>query len=107
MVGHALGVIAGRHRDHAAPALFVTQLQEGVERAAFLERTRDLARLELEKHVTTGKVRERARAAGRRAHDTAAQALDCGLHGAALFGGGRNHRVCFGFWRKSASYDAG
>src|ERR1019366_2497353 len=42
MVGHALGVISGRGRDHALGTFFGTERKQFVQRAALFERTGSL-----------------------------------------------------------------
>src|SRR6185312_5984812 len=51
MIGDALGVIAGRHRGHAALLFVVAEREQLVERAALLERGGVLQILELEMDV--------------------------------------------------------
>jgi len=51
VIGDALRVVAGRHGDHAALALLVCELQQRVQRAAFLERGGELQVLELDPDV--------------------------------------------------------
>ena len=59
MIGHALRMVAGRHRDHAAPrACSAGQLHQAVERAALLERGGVLQVLELQPKLGAGDVRQ-------------------------------------------------
>ena len=60
MIGDGLRMIAGRCRDHSARALLGRQLQQFVERAAFLVGGGELQILELQPHLGAddfGKVR--------------------------------------------------
>ncbi|KAG0920185.1 hypothetical protein G6F32_015723 [Rhizopus arrhizus] len=61
MVSHALGMVAGRYRDHALGALFIGQGQHAVQRAAFLERSRELQVLELQPDLGAENVGQRFR----------------------------------------------
>ena len=65
VVGHALGMVAGRHRDHAlgAAAGDVHQLVAG---PALLERGGELQVLELQEHLCADDFRQRARFHARR-----------------------------------------
>ena len=60
VVRHALRVIAGRYRDHTAPALVFGQRQQPVQRTALLEAGGELEVLELEVHLGAGNLRQRA-----------------------------------------------
>jgi hypothetical protein len=60
MIGDALRVIAGRHCDHAARLLGVRQVHQLVQRAALLERGRELQVLELQPHGAAEHLRQRA-----------------------------------------------
>ena len=57
--GDALGVVAGGEGDHAAAALGFGDLQQGVHRAADLERAGALEVLALEPHLDPDPFRER------------------------------------------------
>ena len=74
VIGDALGVVAGRHGDHAALALVGRELQQRVERAALLERGGELQVLELDPDVGLGDARQRLAAQAGRAHDRAGDA---------------------------------
>ena len=71
VVGHALGVVAGRHGDHAACTLHRIERQQAVERAALLEARGELQVLELEPDLGTGDGRKRARMQAGRVLDLA------------------------------------
>ena len=60
---HRLGVVAGRHRDHAARALGRGQQRQAVGRAALLERAGDLQIVELQHDVDAGRTATRRTAA--------------------------------------------
>ena len=82
MIGNGLGVVAGRHGDHAAGALDVPERGELVERAALLERVGDLKVLVFDEHLGAGQRGELRRRQHRRAQhlagDGAARGLDVG-----------------------------
>ena len=82
MIGHRLGVIAGRHGDHAAAALVGGECGELHAGAAFLERVGDLQILVFHEHVGAGQRRQRRRRQYRRAQhmarDRAPGSLDIG-----------------------------
>ena len=59
VIGHALRMIAGRHRDHAAPALVGRQRQQSVERAALLEGRGELQVLEFEPEFAAADLAQR------------------------------------------------
>jgi hypothetical protein len=61
VVGHALGMVARAHGDHAARALPGAQLGQLVAGAAFLEGGGELQVLELEEDLRAGQLRQRAR----------------------------------------------
>jgi len=80
VVSDRLRVVAGAHRDDAAPALGLAQREELVQRTALLERGGELQVLELEEHlradearkcaaVHTGRLLDRSRDALRRGAD--------------------------------------
>ncbi len=56
VIGEALGMIARRRRDHALGARRVVELEQGVERAAFLIGRGELEVLELEIDRRAGQV---------------------------------------------------
>ena len=56
VIGKALGVVAGRHRNDTAFALVGIERQELVERTAFLERRGKLQILELEPDFSPGQL---------------------------------------------------
>jgi hypothetical protein len=74
MIGHALGMVAGRHSDDAALSFVGRELQQGVERAALLERGGELQVLELDPDVGLGDARQRLAPEARRVHHGAADA---------------------------------
>ena len=59
VIGHALRVVAGRRRDHALPALIGGQSRKPIERAALLERRRELQILEFEPDIGAGDLGQR------------------------------------------------
>ena len=59
VIGHALRVIAGRHRDHAAPPLVRRQRPQPVERAALLEGGGELQVLEFEPEIAAADLAQR------------------------------------------------
>ena len=71
MVGDALRVVAGRRRDHAAPALLGREQQQRVARAALLEAAGALQVVELAVDVRAGELRQRDRLDARRQVDAA------------------------------------
>ena len=73
VIGHALRVVAGRHRDHAGGRLLRRQLRQPVQRAALLERGGVLQVLELQPELGAGDLRERARRQAGRRDDLARQ----------------------------------
>ena len=74
VIGHALGVVAGRHGDDAALLLLVGELQQRVQRPALLERGRELQVLELHPDIGLGDARERLAAQAGRVHHRIADA---------------------------------
>ena len=56
MIGEPLRMVAGRGRDHAARALLVGQVQQFVERAAFLVGGGELEILELQPDLGAGQL---------------------------------------------------
>ena len=54
VIGDRLRVIAGRHRNNAATPLVRRQIEQPVQRAAFLERRGELMILELQMNLRTG-----------------------------------------------------
>ena len=79
VVGDALGVVAGRHGDHAVLALRRGQRGQAIERAALLERGRELQVLELEPDLAAEDVRQRAAEVAVGLDDGPAQARARGL----------------------------
>ena len=79
VVGDALGVVAGGHRDHAARALLFRQARELDVGAAVLERRAVLEGLELERDVAPQQLREPLRAQARRTDDLARERLRRGF----------------------------
>ncbi len=71
MIGHRLGVIAGRHGDHAAAALVGVERSELHAGAAFLERIGDLQILVFHEDLGAGERRQRRRRQQRRAQHMA------------------------------------
>ena len=59
VISHALRVIAGRHRDHAAPPLVRRQRQQAIERAALLEGGRELEVFEFEPEIAAADLAQR------------------------------------------------
>ena len=59
VIGHALRMIAGRHRDHAAQTFVRRQRQQPVERAALLEGRGELQVLEFEPEVAAADLAQR------------------------------------------------
>ncbi len=92
VISHGLRVIAGRGRDHPARALLGRQLQQFVERAAFLVGGGELQILELEPDFRAGDFRQGLADQHRRAHDISGDSLTRGadvvdrrrLHGCRL-----------------------
>ena len=72
---HALRVVAGRRRDHAAAALLGGELGEPVHGAADLERPGALQVLHLQHHRRSQHLAERDRRQRGRPHDHAVQAV--------------------------------
>ena len=61
VIRNRLRVIAGRHRDDAAPAFVRREIEQSVQRAALLERRRELVVLELQMNLRAGQRRQRLR----------------------------------------------
>ena len=59
VIGHALRVIAGRHRDHAAPPLVRRQRLQPMERAALLEGRGELEVFEFEPEIAAADLAQR------------------------------------------------
>ena len=59
VIGHALRMIAGRHRDHAALPFVRRQRQQPVERAALLEGRGELQVLEFEPEIAAADLAQR------------------------------------------------
>ena len=59
MVGHALGMVARAHGNHAALTLLGVKLRQFVAGPPLLERGGELQVLELEKHLRAGDLGER------------------------------------------------
>ena len=74
VVGDRLRVVAGRDREHALGALGGRELRHLVERAALLERGRELQVLELEEDLAAADLRQRSRRQARRLADLAGDA---------------------------------
>jgi hypothetical protein len=68
-------MVARAHGDDAATLFLVAQLCQLVAGAAFLERGGELQVLELQKHLRTGDLRNRARFHARRVEEVPLQAL--------------------------------
>ncbi|MNX87075.1 hypothetical protein D3C86_1189880 [compost metagenome] len=81
MVGHALGVVAGGHGDHAFGALVVGQRQHAVQCAAFLEGRGELQVLELQPDLGAEDVGQRAGQGKRGLQHLPAQVFAGGLDG--------------------------
>jgi hypothetical protein len=75
MVGEALGVVAGRSRDHSTPLLVGRQLQQFVQRAALLVGGGELQILELHPHLGAGNRRQRPGIAARGALNLSGDAI--------------------------------
>ena len=69
MIGHTLRVIAGRHRDHPAPALVGRQRAQAIERTALLEGRGELQVLEFQPEPAAANLAERAALAAHRCND--------------------------------------
>ena len=76
MIGDALGVVAGRHRDDPGTPLRRSERHQLVERAALLEGAGRLLRFELQKDLASGNFGQRGGPDQRRSHDLAG---DCRL----------------------------
>jgi len=74
VIGDALRVVAGGHRDNTALRFLRRQRQQLVGRATLLERRGELLVLQLEPDLGTRDVRQRARLDQRRANDAASNA---------------------------------
>ena len=59
VIGHALRMIAGRHRDNAAPVVLRRQRQQPIERAALLEGRGELQVLEFEPELAAADLAQR------------------------------------------------
>ena len=68
VVGDALGMVAGRHRDDAPVALFAGQPGQLDQGTALLERTGVMLGLELQRELAAEQLREAGRVDGRRPH---------------------------------------
>jgi hypothetical protein len=79
VIGHRLGMVAGRHGDDAAAALFGRQGGELDAGAALLERIGDLQILVFDEDLGTGKRRQRRRGQERRAQHMAVDGAPGGL----------------------------
>ncbi len=78
VIGHALGVIAGRHRDHAASPLVRRQRGQAIERAALLEGRGELQVLEFEPELAAADLAERPALVAFGDENRAADHLRCG-----------------------------
>jgi len=58
VIRDSLAVIAGGHRDDSAPPLIGIELQQTIERTALLERSRELAILELDVNLRSRELRK-------------------------------------------------
>jgi len=94
VIGHALSVVAGRHRHDAGGGALGRQLQEVVERAAFLERGRVLQVLELEPDAAAQDLTERAALEARRFDHPALDPLGRGPDVVEARQRGRRDRRC-------------
>ena len=86
MVGHALGVVAGGHGDHATLAFIGGKRRKPVQGAPLFERRGELQVLELEPHIAAQDVGERAAPVAARLEHGAAQARASRLDIARLTG---------------------
>ena len=89
VISHRLGVIAGRHRDHAAAALVGVERAKLDAGAALLERIGDLQILVFDVDLGAGQRRKRRRRQDRRPQHVA------GDRAAGGFDGGQRHHDCF------------
>jgi hypothetical protein len=80
VAGHALGVIAGRHGDHAAAPLVLAEARELDASAALLERRATLKRLELQRDVAAQEPGQVLRRQARREHHLTLELAGGGLH---------------------------
>ena len=82
VIGHRLGMVAGRHGDHAAAALVGAERRKLYAGATLLERVGDLQILVFDKNLGPGERRQRRRREQRRAQhmtgDRAPGSLDVG-----------------------------
>jgi hypothetical protein len=67
-------MVAGRHGDHAVLLLLLRELQQRVQRAAFLERGGELQVLELQPDIGLGDARQGLAAQAGRVHHRVADA---------------------------------
>ena len=88
VIGHALGVVTGRHRHHTRGALGGAQRQQLVERAALLEAGGELEVLELQPDLGTGDLRQHPRMGAGRTQHLPAQLLGGGADIGSGDGGG-------------------
>jgi hypothetical protein len=75
VIGHRLGVIARRHRDHALPRLIGTQRKHGIQRPALLEGSGELHVFEFEPDLGAGQLRQGSRQRQRRPRHVAANGV--------------------------------
>jgi hypothetical protein len=59
MISHSLGVVARRHRDHPAPALFLRQREQLIESAPLLKGGGELLVLEFKEYFAARKPGQR------------------------------------------------
>ncbi|CFO07951.1 Uncharacterised protein [Bordetella pertussis] len=84
VVRHALGMVAGRHGDHAGGALGLGQVEHPVEGAALLERGGELQVLELQPDFGAEDIGQRAGMRERRIEDLSPQDVPGGLDGGKI-----------------------
>jgi hypothetical protein len=77
---HRLGVVPGRHGDHAGSTLRGTQQRDAVGGTAFLERARGLQMVVFQIDFRAGEPREPVRPQKRRAEHRPLNPLGGGLH---------------------------
>ena len=90
MIGHGLAMIAGRHRTYTICAFRAAQLQQPIERTAFLERGRKLQIFKLDVELRASEFRQGARVQAGRDEKLIGDALLRCLH--ILDGNCEGHR---------------